>query len=128
MMSDVIDIIDVIFDPDVEHLDVFPHGLTCGHLFDMFCSVFEDGCKRTSRKVTFDDLLFVKSRLRKCNVVCTIETLSYEDPMSFPLTLFMKLPSAELQDCALHVMGDAVYRVTFVPRFQQQHRIAPGCF
>lgn len=121
-------IIDIIFDPTIEDFNFFPQAQTCDELFDIFCSIFAEGCKRTSRKVTFDDILFVKSRLKKCNVMCTIDTHSYEDPMHFPLTLFMKLPNDKLQDCILQVLGDAVYHIKFFPQFQPLPRITPGYF
>lgn len=122
--------IDLIFDPEAEDFNFqfeLPFGTLWTDLFDTFCIVFIQGCMKISKKTTFDDLLFIKGRLKMCNVLCKIETYLFEDPVHYPFTMFTKGIQETLDTSYLQVLGDAVYRVRFVPRFQQNESTSSGC-
>lgn len=65
-------IIELLFDPNNENIDFFiqlNYGHTWEELFDLFCSLFTECCQRVGKKVSFDDILLVKSKFKQCHVV-----------------------------------------------------------
>lgn len=98
-------------------------------LFDMFTTLFMQGCMRCAKRIVYDDLLDVKERMRQIQVVCKLEQMFFDhDPQpSFAVTAFRKILGVDLSSSFLEVLGDAVYRVKFVPTPQPVPFGMPGC-
>jgi hypothetical protein len=121
-------VIDLLFNSDdVDVMITLPFGKPWTELYDMCCALFSEGCQKVRNKVTFDDLLVVKSKMKQANILCEFETVDFEDTVHFPMTLFVKIVNDSMNDSYLQVLGDAVYRVKFVPQFQRPHKISLGC-
>jgi len=121
-MIDVGELSDVVFAKDdfkEVHLRIDGTWLD---LFQLLAALFSQGCTRATRdactrRVTFHDLLYVKERMRQCQVICGIERVVFphEPQPSFPETVFRVIPGPDMTSSKIEVLGDAVYVVTFIP-------------
>ena len=124
---------DVVFDPNSNLSDLtiqiqMADGTPWQALFELVSDVFMAGCSRYGPSLNFDDILEIKSKMKRCQITCVLDEIVYPEhmPPALPHTLFRKEVLGSFSESFLEVVtpGPRVYRVRFVA----EHHVPPGKF